>query len=811
MRFNNMARFNYLATASIGGVLVFALGLAAPRFAQSQALPDSLGGLTRQLAAYQQRGPHEKLFLHLDRPLYLSGETMWFKVYAAEGTSAQPLPLSSVAYVEVLNMARQPVLQGKVALRHATGQGSFVLPNTLPAGSYTVRAYTSWMKNFSPEAYFHTAVTVVNTSTASGAGAQDSATYDAQLFPEGGNLVRGLHGKIAVKTTNKSGKGLVASGQVVSSQGTVVATFRTTRRGMGSFSFTPTAEQEPYTAIFMLEKAPVMRRQLPAAYAKGYVLHLEDGPNNQLIISVKSTNTQPEILYLLGHSRQQTAVAQRAQLLNGQATFTVLKSQLLAGVSHFTLFNAARQPVCERLYFQAPKQQLTLDAQADKPYYTVRDKVRLSVALTDQPAATGASLSLAVYRLDSLTTDAPVAIDRYLWLAADLKGFIEDPDYYFNTNDPAVTEAADNLMLTQGWSRFRWEDVLAATPRSPEYLPEPYAPVVRAQLTQRGTARPLAGVLAYLASPSALTRLCTAQSDANGMVQFEMLDIPGAQEIVVQTDPRQDSTCRITVLDPFSTCYSETQPLAFGLTERFRHDYAKRHLQAQIQTAFTSKYRNRYAQVTADSTAFFGRPDETYLLDNYTRFKVLEEVLREYVPGVLVRIRKDGFHLLVLNKLNKSVFEDNPLVLLDGVPVFNINKIMAMNPLRIRKLDVLDRRYFQGSAIYDGIVSFSTYKGNLEEFPLDAHVLVERYEGVQLQREFYAPRYDTPQALQSRLPDLRNLLYWNPEIDLTGTTAQTLDFYTGDQAGRYLVVVQGLAANGLAGSRSFVLEVKPTL
>ena len=90
-------------------------------------------------------------------------------------------------------------------------------------------------------------------------------------------------------------------------------------------------------------------------------------------------------------------------------------------------------------------------------------------------------------------------------------------------------------------------------------------------------------------------------------------------------------------------------------------------------------------------------------------------------------------------------------------------------------------------------------------------MLAERYEGVQRQREFYTPRYDTPAAAQSRLPDLRNLLYWNPNITTTGTQPQTLNFYTGDQAGRYLVVVQGLAADEQAASQRVVLEVKPAL
>jgi hypothetical protein len=788
--------------------LLLGLCLATAGPALGQASLDSLGGITGKLHRYEQRGPQEKLFLHLDRPVYLSGETMWFKVYVVDGTHARPLALSSVAYVEVLDAAQQPVLQVKVALANAAGQGTFVLPAALAAGSYTVRAYTSWMKNFSPESYFHAAVTVINPAIASGAGSQDSASYDAQFFPEGGNLVRGLRSRVAFKVTDKAGRGIAADGKVLNQNGTVVATFKTLRLGLGSFAFTPAAGPDTYTAVVTLGKNRVLNRPLPRPYEQGYVLRLDNSGADELTLRVEGTSLQPETVFLLGHSRQKTAFATRLQLIDGKASFVVNKTTLLDGVSHFTVFTADRQPVCERLYFQPPQHTLAIAARPDKPQYTTRDKVSLQVSATDAQAPIAANVSMAVYRLDSLTTGPVPAIDRYFWLTSELRGRVDNPDYYFTTTGPEATEATDNLMLTQGWSRWRWEDVMA-TPKPFEFLLEPNGPVIQAQLTQPGTRRPQQGVIAYLSSPSRVVRLWNAPSDARGMVRFEMNGFVGPHEIILQTDPAQDSTVQLTVLNPFSVRYATAARPSFGLTPRFHADYAKRHLQAQVQNVFAGRYR--FAPEHVDSLAFFGKPNETYLLDKYTRFKVLEEVLREYVPGVVVRIRKDGFHLMVADKLNNTILSETPMVLLDGMPVFNINKMMAMNPLKIQRLEVLDSRYFHGPTVYNGIVSFTTYKGDLEEFPLDAHALAQQYDGVQRQREFYAPRYDTPQQQQSRLPDLRNLLYWNPEISLTGANAKTLDFYTGDQPGRYLVVLQGLAANGLSGSQRFVLEVKPAL
>ena len=519
-------------------------GLAATRLAAAQVPADTVRAPAHQLAQYAQRAPHEQLFVHLDRPLYVGGETIWLKVYAAAGTGHQPLALSSVAYLELLDAARRPVLQGKIALKNATGQGAFVLPATLPSGTYTLRAYTSWMQNFAPEGYFQAPVTVLNTTAASGpAAGQDSVAIDAQFFPEGGNLVQGLRSKVAFKVTGPDGRGLAATGRVLNAAGQPVATFQTLRLGMGSFWLTPVAAQGPYTAMLTLAgQRRAITRPLPAAYERGYVLHLDASDPAQVVGSVSATAAQPETMTLLGYAGQQVALETRLQLLNGRAEFRVAKSRLPDGVSRFTLFDARQQPVCERLYFQPPRQPLALTAQADKAAYSLRDNVQVQLASAG-PAP--ASLSMAVYRLDSLNAAPLLTIDQYLGLTAELRGLVENPAYYFTASGPEVAAATANLLLTQGWRRFRWEDVLAATQPPLAHLPEPYGPVVRGRLTQAGSAQPRAGVLTYLAAPNRIIRLSNSLSNANGLVQFELPELYGPQRLVLQTDPSQDSTSRL--------------------------------------------------------------------------------------------------------------------------------------------------------------------------------------------------------------------------------------------------------------------------
>jgi hypothetical protein len=793
------------STLALASALLVCLAMPT---AQAQQ-PDSLAGISGKFARYHRQAPAEKLFVHLDQPTHSAGETIWLKVYAVDATRHRPLALSRVAYVEVLDATQKPVAQASIALEQGSGHGSVVLPSQLASGRYTVRAYTRWMQNFGPEFYFQASLVVLNTFSASGASpAKEAPSYDVQFFPEGGQLVQGLASRVAFKITDNVGRSVAATGTVADASGKRVATFSTLKYGMGSFLLGPAPAGAAYTASLQLATGGHLTARLPAVQPRGYVLSLraENATTLRLTVQAASPELTASPMQLLGHTGQQVNVAARAAFVNGRATFFVKKSALPDGISHFTVFTAGRQPVAERLYFQPLHHRLPLAVAAAKATYLPREKVQLQ--LSAPTASTNASL--AVYRLDSLADTNPTDIASWLLLAADLRGTVEDPGYYLRDSTAAGREAADNLMLTQGWSRFRWADVLAGPPMALPHPPEVYGPILQAQvLTAAGTPAP-AGIGTYLTIPSHTGRFYYATTQPGGLVFFEPEGFSGTRKVVLQTDPRRDSTYRLQVLSPYATRYAPSHLPPLVLTKSLAAALTERHVQVQVAQAFgEASQRTSSAAAPPDSASFFGKPDERYRLDDYTRFKTLEEVMREYVPGVRVRKRRDGFHFVVLDRPGQAYFQNDPLVLLDGLPLFDSNKLMAYDPLKIKQLDVLTARYYQGPLVYDGVVSYTTYGGELDGFSVDPHALVEEYEGVQAQREFYAPRYEA--APQNRLPDLRNLLYWNPELRLQPAQGQTLDFFTSDQAGRYLVVMQGIGTNGQLGSTSFTLEVKPAL
>jgi hypothetical protein len=186
----------------------------------------------------------------------------------------------------------------------------------------------------------------------------------------------------------------------------------------------------------------------------------------------------------------------------------------------------------------------------------------------------------------------------------------------------------------------------------------------------------------------------------------------------------------------------------------------------------------------------------------------MEEVLREYVPGVMVRKRKDGFHFIVLDIVNGGVLNDDPMMLVDGVPLFDADQIINIDPRLIRKLEVVKRNYYNGPIKLNGVVSYTSYQGDLGATLVGPEAVSINYDGLQLQREFYSPRYETQKQIDSRMPDRRYQLYWNPLLKTGPDGKALIEFYTSDVQGTFALDIQTLDTKGNAGYLRKTFTVK---
>ncbi|HEY4325055.1 MAG TPA: hypothetical protein VGN20_13750 [Mucilaginibacter sp.] len=746
--------------------------------------------------------PVEKLYVHTDKNFYIAGEILWFKIYDINAGNL-PFSFSSVAYVDVIDNNHNRIMQARVKLTNATGNGSIYIPLSVTNGNYKFRVYTSWMKNFSPDYYFEKQLTIVNSLKASPAVPDTEANYDVKFFPEGGNLVQGLTSRVAFKVTGRDGRGADFRGALINKHNDTIVKFGPIKFGMGSFSLKP-VDGDSYRAVINIANSKPIIKSLPEINNSGFVMQVAANQTGDYHVTIRSNLvSQSGPLYLVVHNNLRTKATETKTIENGTADFTIDKDKLDDGINIVTVFDNNKQPVCERLIFKYPSKKLLITAKSNQSVYGTRKKVEINISTKDQ-----ANLSLAVYKLDSLQKPSNEGIFSYLWLRSELKGYIESPDYYFGDNSTDTKEALDNLLLTQGWRRFVATNVSASTKNVDyEFLPEYNCQLITGELKSGTNKIAKDGITGYLSIPGKRVQLFTAQSDSTGRFLFKTKPIYGVGELITQTNySTADSIYKIEIVNPFSDKYSSGLLTPLKLKKETEFDLKAHSLDMQVQNLYTPEKERIFIEPYTDTTAFYGAANKVYALDDYTRFPSMEEVLREYVSEVNVSKTHGNFHLRVINEDN--YLKEKPLTLLDGVPIFNDDKMVGLDPLKIQKLEVVNNRYYYGATISEGIVSLTSYKGNLAGVEIDPHALVFDYEGLSLQREFYSPVYDNEQQINSRIADFRNLLYWSPNITTNASGDNTLTFYTSNQQGKYIGVVEGITDDGEAGSRYFTFEVK---
>ena len=763
-----------------------------------------LENIQQAFSLHHQTVPKEKLYVHTDKEFYLTGELLWFKVYEPRETLGASDMFSQVVYVDVLDQNNNALLQAKIDMKAGSGNGSLYVPVTAANGRYKLRAYTSWMKNFGPETFFEKQISIVNPLNAPETEKAEKSKDDLQFFPEGGDLVAGISSKVAFKATDQYGKGINLNGVIVNERNEQVATFETKKFGMGSFQFTPAANSR-YKALVTSEGKDLMVKDLPAVKRQGYVLNLRS-TTGRLDLQVNTNLADQDGVYLFIHNGKEVTLAERLNLTAGTTTLAIDKKKLSDGVSYLTLFNGKGQPVAERLFFKRPERKLKIEAASDLTAYQPRQQVTVKLnALNETGFAQAADLSISIHQLDALQQAEQVDIVSYLWLGSAIKGHLESPAYYFQNEYTETDEALDHLLLTQGWRQFNWEQSVAAQKPLFKFLPEYTGHLITGKITN-AQGQAVKDKIAYLGVIGERVQFYGANSDSTGRIIFNTKDFYGSNEVVLQTNNQVDSNLTVSLESPFAEQFNAT-PLAAFKVNSSQLDLLQAHsLSMQVRNTFAGEQLRRYYAPGIDSIAFYEKPSKVYNLDDYTRFTTVEEVLREFVPEVSVFRTRKGFQLKVANA--RRFLDANPLVLLDGVPYFNMDQVMALDPLKIKSMDVIAHKYYWGPTVSEGILKLNTYKYDLGGMELDPRAIVLDYEGMQLQREFYSPAYETAEQKNSRLPDFRNVLYWSPNLTTDQQGNGNIAFYTSDQTGHYIGVIEGLSENGIPGRKVFTFEVK---
>ncbi|MFZ0281809.1 MAG: MG2 domain-containing protein [Bacteroidales bacterium] len=409
----------------------------------------------------------EKVYLHVDRSMYTSGEDIWFKAYVIDPSTNKLSLNTNNLHVELIAPESEIVQSRIIRVVKGTGHGDFSLPDSIPSGQYRIRAYTNHMRNYGEEKFFVKEITIVDpneTDQLQLPVRKIDNKIDITFFPEGGSLIDNVTSTIGFKAVNALGKGCDVTVKLYSSSGELITIFNSTHLGMGFFNLKPLTGYT-YYAIVQGTDGTEIKAPIPASFPAGVTIRTLITPDKNLIVTINTNEaTLPSIIgkdlnveVSLRNLVHKTTKLKIDSLVNN---FLIPLADIPDGVLRVTLGVPDGLPLCERLVFLQRNQNERLIVTTDKIEYKPREKVSVTIALSGDSTLTDTGyFSMAVVDKKLSDSSAPYSrsITSWFLLESDVRGPVEDPGNYFDPDNDKRLQELDLLLLTQGWRDFKWK------------------------------------------------------------------------------------------------------------------------------------------------------------------------------------------------------------------------------------------------------------------------------------------------------------------------------------------------------------------
>lgn len=645
-----------------------------------------------------------------------------------------------------------------------------------------------------------------------------SAAVSVQLFPESGNLVDNLPSKVGIKAVNASGMGEDIQGTLVDSDGAEILTCSTTHLGMGNFMINP-QPGKTYTLKVKLKDGSTQDVPLPKSSPEGYVLTVSntdsDKVNAKILLSEHMVD-QGEMRLLIQQNNTVYAVL-KPKATKQVTTFSLPKKDLPSGIFHFTLFSSAGLPVAERLIFiNNPANQISVSLPNLKTSYEKRGNVALDFVATDGGKPTIGSFSIAVTNTGIVTPDPDNEsnILTSLLLTSDLKGYVEKPNYYLANNDRQTRTDADNLMLTQGWTRLLWSTVMGNTSK-PIAFPAEKTLKVSGKVTTSG-GKPVPNGKVSLFSTSGGIFMTDTVTDAQGHFAFNNLLFGDSTKFVVQARTAKNKKSVDINLDMVPgqviTKNKNTGDIEVNVNEAimsyvqkstaYLDDLTRRGL---LEHTFVLDQVNivQKKNPAKNSTNLngAGNADAVVTSKDLGTCITLSQCLQGRVAGLLIR---DGKAYLMRN--NGTPMQ----VILDGVyvePDF-LDNIQPTDVETIEVLKSIGNTAIYGSRGAGGILLITTKRGggDLGYSRYAPGIVTYAPKGYYSVRQFYSPQYTPGSTVNGE--DRRTTVFWTPHLPTGADGTAKFNFYNTDESGIYRVVIEGINDDGHLARKVYTYEVK---
>jgi len=761
---------------------------------------------------YATHFEQEKIYLHYDKSAYVKGETIWYKAYLMSGIS--PADESKSLYVDWTDDKGKLMAHTIVPIGYATASGQFDVPNNY-AGKYLhIKAYTKWMLNFDTAFLYDKDIRILSKNPTN-AVVKNTLIPALQFFPEGGDIISGVPNKIAFKANDQWGIPLKIKGIIQNNHGVKIDSLKIIHDGMG-FIFIIPKPGESYTArwsvinSFEKNQKPVeFTTELPIVKQTGISLQVSiEGTKRIFQVNASPELKMPHPIHILGTMNQHQIFQIKKDFSTGIVRGVIPTDDLPSGILTITVFNDDWTPVAERITYINNREYL-FNIEMNVEHWGLSKRARNEIQIV-VPDSLQANFSVAVTDIN-IDADSSDNIISHLLLTGDLKGAVYNPSYYFTDSSESISHQLDLVMLTHGWRRFKWDDVIAGR------LPKINYPKDTSYLTLSGKVygvlpsrlRDAGDIILILQKQKKQAAMAVVPVQSNGTFSDPRVILFDSTNIYYQLSKEKGmADAAVQFLENRLAPFTNNKP-ALGLFDNQKPDTSG------------NAYHLRTADEERDLAEFFNaKVLETVVLKSKTKSPV--EILDEkYTSGLFSGGDAIQFDLLndpgAYSSMNILTYLQGKVA---GLQISNNNPPSLqwrgsnteiyidqtkIDPSMVSTISINDVAYikvmrppffggFGGGA--GGAIAIYTRKGDERKSEPGKglnHNLVQGYNSM---KEFYSPNYLSFDPANDK-KDLRTTLYWNPNVNTTPLKNNALlKFYNNDISNAFRVVIEGMSADG---------------
>ena len=765
------------------------------------------------LNVYAEQYQQERAYLHFDKSAYNPGETIWFKAYLMAGIL--PSDMNRNFYVDVSDAEGNVLAHSVYPVLEASAKGQFELNKAYKGAFVHVKAYTRWMLNFDTAFLYNKDIRVLQKADPKNNTPKPATVASLQFFPEGGNTITGIYNRIAFKANDQFGRPVKIKGILLNSKGATIDSIKSIHDGMGLFNLQPLAGIS-YSVKWVDEQGAYHNTPLPEAKSTGATLQVKNSGSKRVFVITRTADAPDNFkqLHIVGTMHQQLVYMANVKLTEQQSISGVIPGDILTtGVLQVTLFDANWAPIAERISF-LNNNDAVFSPEVGFSALGLGKRKRNEIVIS-LPDSISANLSVSVTD-KGIGTDSSDNIISHLLLTGELKGRVYKPSYYFSDDADSIQQHLDLVMLTHGWRRFNWPDVVQGKmpvikyPKDTAYLyfSGRVFNATPAQLREGGD------LLTIIRFKDSSTQTLYLPIKKDGSFSKPGLFVIDSARVYYQFLQNKSLT-DVTEVKFFASTLPSPQ-----------HFYVDKSVTAFNQWFDTTgNYRNRYL---ADQQARLEELIKSATLQEVTvksKTKTPVQVLDEKYATGLFR-GGDGFQFDVMNDFSSqgavNVFTylqgrvaglqitvggdgrvsmqwrgSSPTVFLDEVQQTDITSISNMNMRDVAYVKVFRPPFFGASGGgQGGAIAVYTRKGGDVKQEFGKGLPTKLITGYSAIKEFYSPNYGTINE-RNEQQDIRSTLYWNPYVLTTYENHKIkLSFYNNDITDAFRVIVEGVSKDG---------------